>query len=278
MRKSAKRNPHEEERINETWLIPYADMLTLLLALFIVLYAISSINTSRFEELVRSFRLAFNAGFGILEQASLFEQGKSQTKDRELEIGDIPKSTNQLRREEQQHLEELKEELNRYISQNGLTSELEIKLNHTELLIIIRDHALFDSGKADVKPEARRLALAISQMLEDYNDYEIVVSGHTDNVPINTPEFPSNWELSAKRAINFMKILLENKAFDPSRFRAVGYGEYQPIDPRDTPEARAKNRRVEVAILRKYSDVTETVPAAPETAGTVTAAQLSAAE
>ncbi|OUM99924.1 MAG: flagellar motor protein MotB [Paenibacillaceae bacterium ZCTH02-B3] len=278
MRKSAKRNPHEEERINETWLIPYADMLTLLLALFIVLYAISSINTSRFEELVRSFRLAFNAGFGILEQASLFEQGKSQTKDRELEIGDIPKSTNQLRREEQQHLEELQEELNRYISQNGLTSELEIKLNHTELLIIIRDHALFDSGKADVKPEARRLALAISQMLEDYNDYEIVVSGHTDNVPINTPEFPSNWELSAKRAINFMKILLENKAFDPSRFRAVGYGEYQPIDPRDTPEARAKNRRVEVAILRKYSDVTETVPAAPETAGTVTAAQLSAAE
>jgi len=278
VRKSAKRNPHEEERINETWLIPYADMLTLLLALFIVLYAISSINTSRFEELVRSFRLAFNAGFGILEQASLFEQGKSQTKDRELEIGDIPKSTNQLRREEQQHLEELQEELNRYISQNGLTSELEIKLNHTELLIIIRDHALFDSGKADVKPEARRLALAISQMLEDYNDYEIVVSGHTDNVPINTPEFPSNWELSAKRAINFMKILLENKAFDPSRFRAVGYGEYQPIDPRDTPEARAKNRRVEVAILRKYSDVTETVPAAPETAGTVTAAQLSAAE
>jgi len=278
VRKSAKRNPHEDEHINETWLIPYADMLTLLLALFIVLYAISSLNTSRFEELVRSFRLAFNSGFGILEQASLFEQGKSHTRDRELEVGDIPKSTNQLRKEEQQHLEELQEELNRYIVQNGLTSELEIKLNHTELLIIIREHALFDSGKADVKPEARRLALAISQMLEDYKDYEIVVSGHTDNVPINTPEFPSNWELSAKRAINFMKILLENTAFDPSRFRAVGYGEYQPVDPRDTPEARAKNRRVEVAILRKYSDATETVPAAPETAGTVTAAQLPAAE
>lgn len=273
MRKSAKRNPHEDEHINETWLIPYADMLTLLLALFIVLYAISSLNTSRFEELIRSFRLAFNAGFGVLEQASLFDQGKSQTKDRELEIGSIPKTPNQLRKEEQQHLEKLQEELNQYIAQNGLTSDLEIKLNHSELLIIIREHALFDSGKADVKPEARRLALAISQMLEDYNDYEIVVSGHTDNVPINTPEFPSNWELSAKRAINFMKILLENEAFDPSRFRAVGYGEYQPIDPRDTPEARAKNRRVEVAILRKYTENTETVPVAPETAGTVAAAQ-----
>lgn len=273
MRKSAKRNPHEDDRINETWLIPYADMLTLLLALFVVLYAISSLNTSRFEELVRSFRLAFNSGFGVLEQASLFERGKSQTKERELEIGNIPRSTNQLRKEEQKELEKLQEELNRYISQNGLTSDLEIKLNHTELLIIIREHALFDSGKADLKPEARRLALAISRMLEDYNDYDIVVSGHTDNVPINTPEFPSNWELSAKRAINFMKLLLENKSFDPSRFRAVGYGEYQPVDPRDTPEARAKNRRVEVAILRKYTDATETVSAAPETAGTAAATQ-----
>jgi len=273
VRKSARRNPHEDEHINESWLIPYADMLTLLLALFIVLYAISSINTSRFQELVQSFRLAFNAGFGVLEQASLFERGKSQTKDRELEIGNIPKTPSQLREEEQEHLEELQRELNQYIAQNGLTSDLEIKLNHSELLIVIRDHALFDSGKADLKPEARRLAAAISEMLADYNDYEIVVSGHTDNVPINTPEFPSNWELSAKRAINFMKILLENEAFDPSRFRAVGYGEYQPIDPRDTPEARQKNRRVEVALLRKYTDTTETVPVIADTAGTVAAAQ-----
>ncbi len=252
MRNKWRRNEHDDDHINETWLIPYADMLTLLLALFIVLYSISSLNTSRFEELSQSFRLAFNAGFSVLEHHSLFDRGQSMKRGREeATIGAVTRE--QLRQREQHNLEALQRELNEYIAQNGLTSELETKLNHSELLITIRDNALFDSGSADVKPEARRLAVAISRMLEDFIDYEVVVAGHTDDRPIHTAEFASNWELSAKRAINFMKILLENPKFDPSRFSAIGYGEYRPIDPRDTDEARAKNRRVEISLLRKYT-------------------------
>lgn len=252
MRNKWRRNEHDDDHINESWLIPYADMLTLLLALFIVLYSMSSLNISRFEELSQSFRLAFNAGFSVLEQASLFDKGQSMKRGRE----DVPGGSltrEQLREREQHNLEALQRQLNEYIAQNGLTSELETRLNHSELLITIRDNALFDSGSAEVKPEARRLAVAISRMLEGFTDYEVVVAGHTDDRPIHTAEFASNWELSAKRAINFMKILLENKKFDPSRFSAIGYGEYRPVDPRDTEEARAKNRRVEISLLRKYT-------------------------
>lgn len=252
MRNKWRRNAHDDDHINETWLIPYADMLTLLLALFIVLYSISSLNTSRFKEMSQSFRLAFNAGFSVLNQSSLFDKGKAMERGREnLPGGHLTRE--QLREREQQNLEQLQRQLNAYIEQNGLQSQLETKLNHSELLITIRDNALFDSGSADVKPEARRLAVAISRMLEDFIDYEVVVAGHTDDRPIHTAEFASNWELSAKRAINFMKILLENPKFDPSRFSAIGYGEYRPIDPRDTEEARARNRRVEISLLRKYT-------------------------
>ena len=104
-------------------------------------------------------------------------------------------------------------------------------------------------------------------MLEPYNDYEILVTGHTDTRPINTVEFPSNWELSTKRAVNFMKILLENEAFDPQRFGAIGYGEYRPVDTNETEEGKAKNRRVEVSILRKYQDPLEaqTLDVPPDT-------------
>jgi chemotaxis protein MotB len=79
---------------------------------------------------------------------------------------------------------------------------------------------------------------------------KVTVTGHTDNVPIHRPEFPSNWDLSVKRAVNFLKVLLENKQLDPRKFSATGMGEYHPVASNDTPEGRAKNRRVEVAILR----------------------------
>jgi chemotaxis protein MotB len=88
-------------------------------------------------------------------------------------------------------------------------------------------------------------------MLSGYKEYNVEVAGFTDNRPINTREFQSNWDLSAKRSLNFMKFLILNDQIDPSRYRSIGYGEYQPIDTNDTVDGRAKNRRVEVNILRQ---------------------------
>ncbi|MNN35352.1 Outer membrane porin F precursor [compost metagenome] len=164
---------------------------------------------------------------------------------------------NELKRQEQQNLEALKKQLDTYIKENGLTDDLETKLNQSQLMITISDKALFASGEAVVKPEARQLAKAISTMLQKFPDYEIIVSGHTDNVPISTYEFPSNWDLSSVRALNFMKILLINTNLDPKKFSAIGYGEYHPVAGNDTAVGRAQNRRVEVSIIRKYADSSE---------------------
>lgn len=105
-----------------------------------------------------------------------------------------------------------------------------------------------------MKPEARELAVAIAQMLDKFPGYDITVAGHTDNVPISNSKYPSNWDLSADRALQFMKILLENSSLDPKQFMPTGYGEYHPIADNATVEGRARNRRVEVSIIRKYQD------------------------
>ncbi len=253
---SRKRHEPHEEHADESWLLPYSDLMTLLLALFIVLYAASSANTSKFEELSKAFKSALSSGIGILDSGGLTEdnQLKRRTDDvqNRLDNGRKSKTREALQQEEQQNLEKLKQDLDKYIQKNGLSTQLETQLNQSQLLITIRDNALFASGSATVKTESQKLAIAIGNMLQQYPDYEILVTGHTDNQPINTYEFPSNWELSSKRAINFMKILLQNEAFDPKRFSAIGYGEFRPLDSNDSEAGRAVNRRVEVSILRNY--------------------------
>ncbi|RYD02856.1 hypothetical protein N752_22860 [Desulforamulus aquiferis] len=96
----------------------------------------------------------------------------------------------------------------------------------------------------------REKVSVIGTILDEYPQYEVIVSGHTDSVPINNYQFESNWDLSSKRAINFMKLLLQNDSLDPKRFSAIGYGEYRPVSDNATEEGRAQNRRVEVKIKR----------------------------
>jgi chemotaxis protein MotB len=112
---------------------------------------------------------------------------------------------------------------------------------------------MFDSGKADIYPEAKEVIKNIAALLVDEPN-RIAIEGHTDNTPINTPEFPSNWELSTKRATNVLKYLLEELKFDPKRLTAAGYGEWHPVAPNDTPENKAKNRRVDLIVRRLEID------------------------
>ncbi|PZD96419.1 flagellar motor protein MotB [Paenibacillus sambharensis] len=268
MSKKHKHDDHEEH-VDESWLIPYADLLTLLLALFIVLYAMSATDAKKFQEMSQAFSIAFNSGVGVLDQSAVVSTPEQVTsKDRtkraddnednqsQQSASDLTKQEQQkLREKEQQQLEKLKQQLDQYIKQNGLTTQLETKLNQSQLMITISDNALFDSGSAAIKSDAKALAVSIGTMLKDYPGYEITVAGHTDNKPINTYEFASNYELSAKRAINFMSILISTGKLDPKLISPTGYGEHRPIDSNKTEQGRAKNRRVEVSIIRKYVDL-----------------------
>lgn len=227
-----KKRSEKNERIDETWLIPYSDLMTLLLALFVVLFAASTIDAQKYNAMKESLSVAFSTGDRVVDldpsADAPIEEFINSNKDGQLE--------------------ELKETVDRYIAQNNLGKDLQTRLRDNYLVITIPDQALFDSGSAQIKPEFIDTITSIGSMLEQYPQYEVVVSGHTDNVPINTREFPSNWDLSSERALNVMKLLLQNTNLDPQRFSAIGYGEYRPVAPNDTAANRTKNRRVEVTI------------------------------
>ncbi|QQE73896.1 flagellar motor protein MotB [Brevibacillus composti] len=257
MAKRSKRHGNHEEHMDESWLIPYADLLTLLLALFIVLFASSKMDAKKFDQMVRSFDVALNGGIGVFNQPSPVPLDPSlpqQTlhmgkEDDDRELTEEEKKLEEAFRKETEDLKKLQGRLEEYIEANNLQDKLQTQLTDEGLLITILDNALFDSGRADLKPEARKLAAEMAAMLVPHPK-KVTVTGHTDNVPINRPDFPSNWDLSVKRSVNFLKVLLENSQLDPAKFSATGVGEYHPVASNATPEGRAKNRRVEVAILR----------------------------
>ncbi|CAM4368324.1 flagellar motor protein MotB [Paenibacillus alkaliterrae] len=266
----SKKHRHEEheEHVDESWLIPYADLMTLLLALFIVLYSMNSVDVKKFEEMSQAFSIALSSGSGVLDQTTIVKIGEDDGKKREEEGSKEEEKKDESRqaqteeekvlealiKQEQEDLEKLKKQIDAYIEKQGLTSDLETKLNQSQLMITISDNALFAPAQASVKPESRELAVAIGKMLQNYPNYQVVVSGHTDNKPISNAFFKSNWDLSSMRSIRFMDILLENKQLKPERFSAIGYGEHRPIADNKTVEGRAKNRRVEVSILHSYID------------------------
>ncbi|MCX7781187.1 MAG: OmpA family protein [Negativicutes bacterium] len=258
-RKKKHHNAHHEEHADETWLIPYSDLLTLLLALFIVLFASSNVDQKKFQQIASAFSMVF------ANSASIFESPKTNPSYQEMSTvppkkedaqafsiaGMEEHKANSFLAETAQ-LMEVKQRIDAYIQANKLGGDLSTALTQDGLLVRINDSALFDSGSAAMLPQSERFAKEIAKLLAVLNQ-RVVISGHTDNVPINTSEFPSNWELSAKRAINFMKyILASDIRLRPERFSAIGHGEYRPLAPNTTPEGRQKNRRVEILIQRNF--------------------------
>ncbi|AIQ44560.1 flagellar motor protein MotB [Paenibacillus sp. FSL R7-0273] len=269
----SKKTRHEEheEHADESWLLPYSDLMTLLVALFLVMYAMSATDAKKFEQMSQAFSSALNGGTGILDQRSAtptesqLDQGKNDKMDSVVAPNTGESEIAKLRKQEQEDLEKLKKQFDQYIEKNGLTDLLSTKLNQSQLMITISDNALFASGQAVVKDESRQLAKSISSMLQQFPDYNVLVQGHTDNIPISNSSYSSNWDLSVDRALHFMKILLLNPSLDPVKFSPIGYGEYHPIADNGTAAGRAKNRRVEVSILRKYTDSSETTSVTPPT-------------
>lgn len=247
-RKKKHHAEHHEEHTDESWLVPYADILTLLLALFIVLFASADANKTKFTQMAQSLSAAFSGSPSVFDNNTAISpeinsEKPDQTKD--------DPSKEQAHLKETVQLLEVKKEIDKYINKNNLTGDLNTALTEDGLMIRIKDSALFPSGSADLRPDSQRFGGEIAKMLATLPQ-QVVVSGHTDNVPINTREFPSNWELSSKRAVNFMKFLLSQGNLKPERFSAIGYGEYRPMAANDSPENHSKNRRVEVLIMRNF--------------------------
>ncbi|WP_394137820.1 flagellar motor protein MotB [Cytobacillus oceanisediminis] len=254
-----KKKQHHEEHVDESWLLPYADLLTLLLALFIVLFAMSSVDAQKFQKLSKAFNDVFTGGTGVLEFPSPMPEGQMQSTDAVLENPDKDlegmAALDKLEKEQlkqaadQEELASLQQKVNAFIKNKNLADKLETSLTTEGLLVSIRDNVLFSSGSAEVRTGDLKIANEIAELLVMDPPRNIIISGHTDNVPIRNSRFESNWELSVMRAVNFMKMILHHDKLDPRWFSAKGFGEFQPVADNESKDGRAKNRRVEILIL-----------------------------
>lgn len=237
--KKAKKKKHDEH-IDESWLVPYADILTLLLAVFIILFASSSVDQEKLERMSAVFNQVFDGGTSFLEQPAPVPTPNADS--------DQTPQQNSAYLKDQQELAEIKDSVDNFIAVNEMEDQFATEMTDEGLLVTIRDSILFDPGQATVKPEYVPIAKELSTMLVSDPARNIVITGHTDNVPAG-PNFTSNFQLSVMRATKFLELLIEsNDKLDPTRFSAKGNGEYRAIAPNDTAEGRAKNRRVEVLI------------------------------
>lgn len=245
MARKKRGKPHEEEN-GEAWLLPYSDLMTLLLALFIALFAISQTDQKKVSELSQAFSSAFNMG-----GPSFFSQ-MGPNPGRQAEMPSDEDKGNSAYIQENQQLEEVQKKMQEYIDENSLDDQLSTELSEEGLMIRIKERALFPSGSAQLAGQAQSIAPVVAGLLSSIPE-RVVISGHTDNVPINSAQFPSNWELSSARALTFMKFLLaQNSSLNPARFSAIGYSEYRPLADNSTEEGRQRNRRVEIFIARNY--------------------------
>ena len=241
MGKRRRKRTKDSGEVDESWLLPYADLMTLLLALFIVLFASSTVDAGKLEQLSAVFNEVFDSGHGIMDSNAptpvpIPKEAVSEDDKENLYL------------EDQKSLEEIQDRVDEYIALHEFENQFETIMTDEGLLVTIRDSILFMPGKAVIKPEYLPLADELADLLVFDPARHIVVTGHTDNIPINSAEFGSNWELSVMRAVNFLKIVVQNDNIDPLLFSAKGYGEYQPIETNKTADGRSKNRRVEILI------------------------------
>ena len=266
---------HESE---ERWLLTYADMITLLMALFMVLFSISSVNISKYKTLQQSLKAAFSGS--ILPGGKAIQQSGSQSTSKHTPATSavpaiVPLTPNtpspanvsaaQIAQakaiaaaaaHEQSDFVHLKQQLDTYAQRNGFAAQVQTVIARRGLVVrVLTDRVLFDSGQADLKPAGLPLLGEVASLLNVDHNHPIVVEGHTDNVPISGPQFPTNWELSTARATTVVRYLI-SQGLDRRRLAAAGYADLHPVASNGTDAGRQLNRRVEIVLQRLNPSLT----------------------
>ncbi|WP_346937707.1 OmpA family protein [uncultured Clostridium sp.] len=227
------------------WLATYADTVTLLLTFFVLLYSLSTVDSQKLQQIAAAMQSAFSGK----ADKSILEFNSSS--------GDVPiVGKPQITVENAQENENLEilEDVLTYVKENDLENDVQIYEDEKGLNIQMKDSVLFDTGKAELRPDSKNVLDKVSDLIGKV-DNKIIIEGHTDNLPINTPAMPNNWHLSSERALSVLDYFLDNnKGLNPKRFSAQGCGEYKPIAPNDTNEGRAKNRRVNIIVVTNVKE------------------------
>ncbi|MFA5903676.1 MAG: OmpA family protein [Desulfobacula sp.] len=223
-----------------TWLVTYADLMTLLLVFFVLLYTITSLETNRYKKAVEVVKVQIENNeepIGLLDLVKI--PGMA---DKQITLEEI---TGLKSREKA-----LFEDLTRFVTSSNEKENLSTRMMGDKIIVAVNGKALFGSGTAVLNPSAVHIFNELIDIFYEYPDYNINIKGHTDNVPISTDVFPSNWELSAVRATTVLKILI-SRGIKPERLTATGYGDVLPLVPNTSEENRAQNRRVEFVLEKE---------------------------
>lgn len=246
----ARKRREEEPENHERWLVSYADFITLLFAFFVVMYAVSSVNEGKYKVLSNSLTNAFKNTTGqpggqpmtVMAGAPPVLARPIMKPDKALDQKKTEEKKNEKRQQMKSVANHIMEALQPLVAQ-GKVRLLETSRGVT---IEINDSILFPAGQAKLQAASSSAMGAIAQVLAG-TDFPITIEGHTDNVPIATAQFPSNWELSAMRATTVLR-LFNDGGVGAERLTAIGYGETRPVETNTSIEGRARNRRVSILI------------------------------
>lgn len=260
------------------WMATFSDLMNLLLCFFVLLFAMSSVDQDKFEELV----VSLSASFGIMEggSASVIEGTKISTGVSELneldsyyeslglnsegdaeEINDKDANFNgetvleQVQKEGTEQSEQMAEEIKGQSEQSGINEQIQIDFTSQYVQLTLNGALLFDSAEASIRSDAVPLVDKVGDILKNYGGNMIEITGYTDSVPLlDDPKYDDNWDLSSGRAKSVLMYLVQNKGMDISKMKSSGRGENDPIASNDTAEGRAQNRRVEIKIYNEISN------------------------
>ena len=258
----ARRPKRPEHDNHERWMVSYADFITLLFAFFVVMYAISSVNEGKYKV----FSVSVNHAFGANGQAG--EGSAVHLSEEEIYFKALVDRRNarmaEKQRKQNERMQTLAKTLNETMDKFVKSGQMNVSQTGRGVELEINASALFNQGEADIQPEAKKTLADAAKVLVD-SDYAIEVEGHTDNLPISTARFPSNWELSSARASSVVRLFID-QGVAAKRLKAVGSADNQPVQSNDSAEGRARNRRVTITVLTPEpdADTTQVTPPSPD--------------
>jgi len=247
-----KKTKQAEHVSHERWLVSYADFITLLFAFFVVMFAVSQVDSKKVGRFTQSFHDALE--WQVVPQSKAGKGGGTDV------IPVIPSFTNakaaKIARDFEEEKASIRRGLVKRLGSASMLAGLNILEVHGELVLRLPEKLMFDRGEAILQPEGGAALVGIAEELAD-RPVRIRVEGHTDSTPIHTPRFPSNWELSQSRAMAVVRFFLEDGKIAPVRLAAAGYGEHHPISTNDTLEGKAQNRRVDLIVVADLEGAAE---------------------
>ena len=273
----ARKKKEEPQGGGAGWMNTFADLMNLLLCFFVMLFAMSTVDAEKFEQLAASLQNSFSflpsggasVGDGMLVSSGVsqleflddyYNQGTNSSSEEDEDEGnkEQQEETEESLKAEYEEAslaesEKMAEEIEKQLEQLQIADQLEVESNAQYVMLTLNGALLFDSAKSEIREDALTLVDKLSAILQSYESNRIYIEGHTDNVPIHNNKYENNDVLSSYRAHSVKDYVLSKTSLDPAKIRATGCGEYSPIADNSTPEGRARNRRVEIKIYNSYN-------------------------